>query len=130
MPWPTSCKGKVVYHIVPFKMSNLHYNWWEAGQLLKATISPPLEVPPPRYGQIYKIYLAKIQKKSKEITIKNFPTCICLDFVAMIFSSLGQQRSGCLVNTYTMFYNMSCFVANLKVSSIFQLGVVMKFIIC
>ncbi len=31
MSWPTSCNGKVVRHTVPFKMSNLHYNWWEAG---------------------------------------------------------------------------------------------------
>jgi hypothetical protein len=34
----------------------------------------------------------KSKQKKYEITIKNFPTCICLDFVAMIFSSLGQQR--------------------------------------
>jgi hypothetical protein len=26
LSWPTSCNGKVVRHIVPFKMSNLHYN--------------------------------------------------------------------------------------------------------
>jgi hypothetical protein len=31
MLWPTSHNGKVVHRIVPFKMSNLHYNWWEAG---------------------------------------------------------------------------------------------------
>jgi hypothetical protein len=30
MSWPTSHNGKVVCWIVPFNMSNLHYNQWEA----------------------------------------------------------------------------------------------------
>ncbi len=55
MSWPTSPNGKVVCHRMSFKMSNLHYNQWEAGQLIKATINPSLEVPLPRYGRIYKI---------------------------------------------------------------------------
>jgi len=33
-----------------------------------------------------------------------------------------------LVNTCIMFYNTSCFVGSSKVSSIFQFGVVMKFV--
>jgi len=49
MLWPTSHNGKVVCRTMPFKMSNLHYNQWETGQLLEVTINPPLEVPPPRY---------------------------------------------------------------------------------
>jgi hypothetical protein len=26
MSWPTSHNGKVIHHMMPFKMSNLHYN--------------------------------------------------------------------------------------------------------
>jgi hypothetical protein len=50
MSWPTSCNGKAIHRMVPFKMSNLHYNWWEVSRLLEVSISPPLEVPPPIYG--------------------------------------------------------------------------------
>ncbi len=50
MSWPTSRNGKVVCHKMPFKMSNIHYNWWEASQLFEATINPSLEVPLPGYG--------------------------------------------------------------------------------
>jgi len=46
MSWPTSHNCKAIHRTVPFKMLNLHYNHWEVGQLLKATINPPLEVPP------------------------------------------------------------------------------------
>jgi hypothetical protein len=90
MSWPTSHNGKVVHHIVPFKMSNLHYNWWEVGWFFEATINPPLEVPPPRYGWIYKILSSQnLNKKQYEITIGNFPTCICLDFIATMSNLLG-----------------------------------------
>jgi hypothetical protein len=41
MLWPTTRNGKVVCQIMPFKMSNLHYNWWEVGQLLEEIINPP-----------------------------------------------------------------------------------------
>ncbi len=93
MSWPTSCNGKVVHRIVPFNMSNLHYNGWEVDQLLEVVINPPLEVPPPRYGWIYKIMSGQNpNKKQYEITIGNFLAYACLDFVAMISSSLGQQR--------------------------------------
>jgi hypothetical protein len=89
MSWPTSCNCKAVCRIVSFKMSNLHYNWWEAGRLLEAIVNPPLGVLPPRYGQIYKILFGQNpNKKQYEVIIWNFPTCICLDFVTMMFSSL------------------------------------------
>jgi hypothetical protein len=75
---------------MPFKMSNLHYNWWEASWLLETTINPPLEVPPPKYRWIYKIlFCQNPNKKQYEITIGNFPTCICMDFVVMMSSLLG-----------------------------------------
>jgi hypothetical protein len=89
---PTSRNGKVVCRIVPFKMSNLHYKWWEDGQLLEATINPPLEVPPLRYGRIHKIPSGQNpNKKQYETTIGTFIACICLDFVEMISSLLGLQ---------------------------------------
>jgi len=64
MSWPTSCNGKVVRHIVPFKISNLHYNWWEAGQLLEVIVNPPLEVPTLNTNEFMRFYLAKIQTRS------------------------------------------------------------------
>jgi hypothetical protein len=50
MLWPTTHNGKAICQTMPFKMSNLHYNWWEVGQILEAIINPPLEVPLLRYG--------------------------------------------------------------------------------
>ncbi len=91
MSWPTSLNGKVVCHKIPFNMSNLHYNRWEAGQLLEVTINPPLEVPPLGYGRIYKIMFGQNpNKKQYEVTIMKFLACICLDFGTMIYNSLGQ----------------------------------------
>ncbi len=107
MSWPTSRNGKAICHIVPFKMSNLHYNWWEAGQLLEATVNSPLEVPPLGYGHIYKILLGQNPNKNQyEVTIGNFPPCIYLDLVEMISSSLG--RRGKWMHCKHVFYNMSC----------------------
>ncbi len=39
MLWPT-CNGKAIHWTMRFKMSNLHYNWWEASRLLEAIINP------------------------------------------------------------------------------------------
>jgi hypothetical protein len=90
MLWPTSHNAKVVRHIVPFKLSNLHYNWSKAGWLLEAIVNPPLEVPPPRYGWIYKILFDQNpNKKQYEATIGNFLGCTSLDFVAMTSNLLG-----------------------------------------
>jgi len=92
MSWPTSHNGKVVRCTMPFKMSNLHYNRWEADQLLEATINPPLEVPLLGYGRIYKILSGQnLKKKCYGIIIGNFSIYTCLDFVAMISNSLGWQ---------------------------------------
>ncbi len=91
MSWPTSCNGKVVCHMVPFKMSNLHYNMWEAGRLIEVIVNPPMEVASPRYGRIYKILFSQNPtKKQYEVTIGNFLACTCLDFVVMMFSLLSQ----------------------------------------
>jgi hypothetical protein len=54
-------------------------------------VNPPLEVPFLGYGQNYKIMFGQNPNKKKyEVTIANNLACTCLDFVAMIFSSLGQ----------------------------------------
>ncbi len=65
MAWPTSRNGKVVHCIIPFKMSNLHYNRWEVGRLFEMIINPPLEVPLLGYGQIYKIMFGQNPQKNK-----------------------------------------------------------------
>ncbi len=92
MLWPTSRNGKVVCHMVPFKMSNLHYNLCEAGRLLEAIVNPSLEVPSPRYGQVFKILSSQNPNKNQyEVTIGNFLAYTCLDFVKMMFNSLGWQ---------------------------------------
>jgi len=75
---------------MPFKKSNMNYNWWETGQLLEAIVNPPLEVLDLGYGRIYKISFVKfLNKKYHEVTIRNFIACICLNFFTMISSSLG-----------------------------------------
>jgi len=90
MSWPTSCNGKAICRIVPFNMSNLHYNQWEVGRILESIIDSPLGAPLLR--QIYKILFSQSpNKKQYEIITWNFPTCTCLDFVAMMSSLLGWQ---------------------------------------
>jgi len=90
MSWPSTHNGKDVGWTMPFKMSNLHYNLWEACQLFEMTINAPLEVPPFGYGQIYKILFGQNpNKKQYEVTIGNFLAYTCLDFVTMTSSSLG-----------------------------------------
>jgi hypothetical protein len=64
MLWPTSCNGKVIHRTMPFMMSNSHYNWWEASQLLEVIINPPLEVYLLDLDKPIIFYLAKIQTKS------------------------------------------------------------------
>jgi hypothetical protein len=77
MSWPTSRNGKVIHCTMPFKMSNLHYNWWEASRFFETTINPPLEVPLLGYGKIYKILFGQNpNKKQYEIIIGNFLACM------------------------------------------------------
>jgi hypothetical protein len=78
--------------MVLFKMSNLHYNRWEAGQLLKRTINPPLEVPLLGYGRMYEIlYGQNPNKKQYEVTIKKLPNLHLFRFVAIMSNSLSRQ---------------------------------------
>jgi hypothetical protein len=50
MLWPTSRNGKDVHFMMPFKMSNLHYNQWEVGRLFEVIVNPPFEGSPLGYG--------------------------------------------------------------------------------
>jgi hypothetical protein len=112
MSWPTTHNGKVVRWTIPFKMSNLHYNQWEVGWVFEATINPPLKVLLHGYGRIYKIIFGQNPPQKKyEITIGNFPTCICLDFVIMISSLLGWARgkwAPCKHMYCVLYYVMFC----------------------
>jgi hypothetical protein len=51
----------------------------------QCTIFPHVNVPPPRYGQIYSI----ISDDKCYNIIGNFPRCSCVYFVAMLATSLG-----------------------------------------
>jgi hypothetical protein len=74
-------------------MSNLYYNRWEVNWFSKVTINAPLEVPLFGYGWIYKILSSQNpNKRQYEVTMGNFLTCICLDFVTMTFNSLSRWR--------------------------------------
>jgi len=90
MLWPTSCNGKFVHCIEPFKMSNPHYNLWEVGWLLETTINPPLDVLNMDKSIIF--CMVKSKQKKYEVTTGNFLACTCLDFVKMISSLLGRWR--------------------------------------
>jgi hypothetical protein len=75
---------------MPFKMSNMHYNWWETGQLFEAIVNPPLEVLDFGYGQIYKTSFGNtLNNMQYVVTIRNFIACIYLNLFTMISSSLG-----------------------------------------
>jgi len=69
MSWPMTHNGDVIHQIVPFKMSNLHYNQWEVGhQLFEAIVNLPLEVPRLGYGWIYKIIFGQnLNKKNMKL---------------------------------------------------------------
>jgi hypothetical protein len=107
MSWPTTRNGNVVCQIVLFKMSNLHWCWWEASWFLEMTLNTPLEVCLPGYGWIYKVLSGQnLNKRQCEITIGNFLTCICLDFVTMIFKFVRSMKEMGALSTHVI-----CFIA-------------------
>jgi hypothetical protein len=103
----------------------------EAGRLLKVVVNPPLKVLALRYGWINNIMSSvPTNKRQHEVTIKNFWTCICLGFVSMVTSSLGQRRKRVpYKHLYYVLQNVM-FLGSLKFSFISPLGVVMKLVIC
>jgi hypothetical protein len=57
---------------------------------LEVVVLPPIEVPPPRYGQIYIISSSPPPSiKQYEVTIGNSPNCTCVDSIQMMAGSLG-----------------------------------------
>jgi hypothetical protein len=58
--------------------------------ILTTIVFPPTQVPFPRYGFIYNITFGTSNTiKPHEVTIGDFPTYTCMDFITMIVSSLG-----------------------------------------
>ncbi len=67
-----------------FKLLMQQTNRWEV------IVQPPIEVLPPRYGQIYiSNFSPPPSTKQYDVTIGNFPNCICDDFIQMMAGSLG-----------------------------------------
>jgi hypothetical protein len=70
-----------------FKLTQQHTNNWEADKLLNlATNFPPIDVQPPRYGQIYNILLSH---KHFNVTIANYLGYSRIYFIVMLVASLG-----------------------------------------
>ncbi len=87
--WPTTHGGKKVRRPSVFKITQQHTNNWEVGILLtQCTVFPPIDVPSPRYGQIYSIVL---DDQRYDVTIGNFLGCSCVYFVKMLVGSLGAR---------------------------------------
>jgi hypothetical protein len=88
--WPKIHNNKPIQWTTRLKLSTMQTNRWEAKQTLEVAILPPIEVPQPRYGQIYIInYGPPLSTKQYEVMIGNYPNCICVDFIQMMASSLG-----------------------------------------
>lgn len=64
---------------------------------------------------MYKTLCDEISNKRQcEITIENFSTYTCINFVIMISSSSGEWGNECYVNTSIIYYKMSCFVRSFQ----------------
>ncbi len=65
----------------------------EVDHFLEVIVNPPLEVFALGYGWFNNILSsAPTKRRQYEITIENFWTCICLGFVSVVASLLGQWR--------------------------------------
>jgi len=106
--WPKTRNNKPIWQARIFKFSTQQTNRWAVGWTLEATILPPTEVPPPRYGQIYIINFGPPPNtKQYEVTIQNFFNCICVDFIQMMVGSLV-GGSGCIANISISSCKMWC----------------------
>ncbi len=89
--WPTTRGGKKVKWPLVLKLTQQHTNNWEVGiLLLQCTVFPVVDVPPPRYEQIYSILS---DDKRYNVTIGNFLGCSCVYFMTMLVGSLGGPRT-------------------------------------
>jgi hypothetical protein len=77
------------------KLLTQQTNRWEVGQTLEGVVFPPIEVPPLGYVQFAIIYKCNSDPppstKQYGVTIGNFPSCNCVDFIQMMAGSLGSQ---------------------------------------
>jgi len=115
------------------KLFNTHYHLpcqtnitikWEDGWLLVASFQPPLNILVFKYHQIYKILWGETSNKTQyEIPIGNF--LLALAWILLLWFQAHWINKGnrCHLKTYIMYYNMSCFVDNLKFSFTSQFGV-------
>jgi len=62
------------------------------GQIFKTKLLIPLNIPPPRYGQIY-LLLSVPQENHKqyEVMISDYLVYNCVDFASTVVLSLGKQ---------------------------------------
>jgi hypothetical protein len=89
--WPKSRNGKKIHHPNTFKLSILQENKWEVGRTFEATRLTPSNIPPPGYGQIYRLLLGSLDnRKQYEVTINDYSACNCMDFSSMMDSSLSK----------------------------------------
>jgi hypothetical protein len=94
-------------HDLVFKISIQQQNKWKVKHVLLSNILPPTNVPSPKYGRMYKIILSPIEnRKQYEVTIGNFLTCTCIDFVLIMKGSLGACSKRFIVSTYITSCNM------------------------
>jgi hypothetical protein len=85
--WPTTCGGKKVRWPLVLKMTQQHINNWEASiLLLQCIVFFVVDVPSPRYGQIYNILS---NDKCYNVTIGNFLGCSFVYFVTMLVGFLN-----------------------------------------
>ncbi len=96
--------------------------------LCKQFFLPSTSVPPPRYGFIYSTTFSLPQnKKQHEVTIRDFSTYTCMDFITMMASLLGGQ--GKWVHCKHMYYILQhvMYCGQWKNSFVIQLKVGIKF---
>jgi hypothetical protein len=84
--WPTTHGGEKVRRPSVFKFTQQNNNREANILFFQCMVFLAIDVPSPKYGQIYNVLL---DNKQYNVTIGNFPKCSCLYFVAMLASSLG-----------------------------------------
>ncbi len=69
-------------------------NEWEVGRTLEATLLFPSNIPPTKYGWIYRLFLGPPKsRKQYEITINDCMAYSCVDFFSMMSRSLIERGS-------------------------------------
>jgi hypothetical protein len=85
--WPMTCGGKKVKWPSKLNLTQQHTNNWEARKLfLPCTMFLLIDVLPLEYGWIYDVLS---NEKHYHVTMGNYLSCSCLNFVTMATHSLG-----------------------------------------